>query len=184
MQPQTVIAFATLLWVTPLLAEVPPQQIAPPNAPAHVVVAGETEPGERLIVTGRVTDGEAPVQGVSIFVYHTDAKGLYSFNANNDATDPRLHGAMRSDAAGAYTFDTIRPGPYPNSTFAAHVHYIVTAPGYRDQRFETLFADDPFVTDEIRAYAARSGSGKYILPVMRDAQGIWHCTHDIVLERN
>ena len=158
---KTVFAVAALLWVTSLAAQVPPQQIAPRNAPARVVVANHNEPGERLVVTGRVTDGKKPVPGASIFVYHTDAKGLYSFNANNDATDPRLRGAMRSDAAGAYAFDTIRPGPYPNSTFAAYVHYVVTAPGYRDQQFETLFADDPFVTDEIRAYAARPGSGTY-----------------------
>jgi protocatechuate 3,4-dioxygenase beta subunit len=36
---------------------------------------------------------------------------------------------MRTDAAGHYQFDTIRPGSYDNN--AAQIHYVVRAPAIR-----------------------------------------------------
>ena len=51
-----------------------PQFEAPADAPSRVVVAGADEPGERLVVSGRVLDGERPVAGVSIYVFQTDVE--------------------------------------------------------------------------------------------------------------
>ena len=51
----------------------------------------------------------------------------------------RLHGAMRSDANGRYRYETIRPKGYGNAP--AHVHYVVTAPGYKPRMFELWFED-------------------------------------------
>ena len=45
-----------------------PRFEAPPDAPSSIVIAAKDEPGERLIVTGRVLDGTRPVAGVSIYV--------------------------------------------------------------------------------------------------------------------
>ena len=53
-----------------------PQYTAPDDAPSNVVIAGKGEPGERLVVTGRTLDGTRPIAGVSLYVFHTDAKGL------------------------------------------------------------------------------------------------------------
>src|SRR5688572_14617398 len=55
-----------------------PQYLAAADAPSKVVVAGIDEPGERLVVTGRVLDGMTPVAGVSIYVFNTDADGAYA----------------------------------------------------------------------------------------------------------
>jgi protocatechuate 3,4-dioxygenase beta subunit len=52
--------------------------VAPREARSSIVVAGPAEPGERFVVTGRVLDGNKPLSGVSIYVFHTDAKGLYA----------------------------------------------------------------------------------------------------------
>ena len=52
-----------------------PQFEAPIDAPSRVVVAGVDEPGERLIVSGRVLDGGLPAAGVSIYVFQTDVEG-------------------------------------------------------------------------------------------------------------
>jgi protocatechuate 3,4-dioxygenase beta subunit len=68
--------------------------VAPRNAPSSIVVAGRKEPGERLIVTGQVTDGTKPLAGVSIYVFHTDANGLYTTDGANSDQNARLHGAI------------------------------------------------------------------------------------------
>src|ERR1700730_17497090 len=79
-----------------------PKYVAPQNAPSSIVVAGKGEPGERLIVTGQVTDGTKPLVGVSIYVFHTDADGMYTRDGSIGDENARLHGAMRSDANGRY----------------------------------------------------------------------------------
>jgi len=48
--------------------------IADKDAPSKITIAGKQEPGERLIVAGRVfkTDGVTPLSAASVYVYHTD----------------------------------------------------------------------------------------------------------------
>ena len=43
-------------------------------------VAGDKEPGERMVVSGRVFDskGVKALSGVTVFVFQTDAEGYYS----------------------------------------------------------------------------------------------------------
>lgn len=165
-----------------------PQYVAPADAPPRVVVAGADEPGERLVVSGRVRDGGRPVAGVSVFVFQTDADGFYAkgLTGNDAELDPRLRGAMRSDADGAYEFETIRPGHYDNN--AAHVHYLVRAPGYHPLLLDLWFDDDPVLrarreagTPEIPPSFPQNVVA--IRPVTRDAAGVWRTTRDIELVR-
>ncbi len=165
-----------------------PQFEASVNAPSHVVVAGADEPGERLVVSGRVLDGSEPVAGVSIYVFQTDIDGRYSkeLTGNEAELDPRLHAAMRSDANGVYEYETIRPGHYDGN--AAHVHYLVRAPGYHPLLLDLWFDDDPELL-------ARRQAGRpeiplnfpkdvvAIRPVSRDAAGVWRTTRDIQMVR-
>src|SRR5437762_3452934 len=100
-----------------------PQYTAPDEAPSSVVIAGKDEPGERLVVTGRTLDGKKPIAGVSLYVFHTDAKGRYATDTDNPTAgelSPRLHGSLRTDAEGRYGYETTRPGSYNGP---AHVHY-------------------------------------------------------------
>jgi protocatechuate 3,4-dioxygenase beta subunit len=122
-----------------------PQYAAPPNAPFSIVVAESDEPGDRLIVTGRTLDGTTPVAGVSIYVFHTDAKGQYARDISGPQAElsPRLHGALRTDEQGRYRYDTVRPAGYDSG--AAHVHYVVKANGYKPRLLELRFEDDPFL---------------------------------------
>src|SRR5687767_13834259 len=55
-----------------------PRFVAPRDAPSSIVIAAKDEPGDRLIVSGRVLDGNRPVAGVSIYVVQADASGRYS----------------------------------------------------------------------------------------------------------
>src|SRR5215510_4960273 len=132
-------------------------QIAVMNAPSKITIAAKEEPGERLIVTGKVLgpDGKTPLAGASVYVYHTDAKGLYTPGANNDSRNPRLRGYMRTDAEGRYEYSTIKPAPYPNNRIPAHIHYVVNAPSHRERIFEIVFEGDPLIDDRIRSDAAR-----------------------------
>jgi protocatechuate 3,4-dioxygenase beta subunit len=45
-----------------------PTFLAPAYAAPNAVVAGNEEPGERLVVTGRVMDGDRPVASASVYL--------------------------------------------------------------------------------------------------------------------
>jgi protocatechuate 3,4-dioxygenase beta subunit len=169
-----------------------PKYAAPPDAPSSIVIAGPDEPGERLVVTGRVIDGTNLIGGASVYVFHTDAKGFYAPGRSGpDAElDPRLHGALRTDAEGRYRYETIRPGSYNNN--AAHVHYIVVTAGYNPRIFDLWFQDDPILVARREAgepqipqslrnspFYKAAPDGIAIRPVTRDASGIWHVVRDL-----
>ena len=169
-----------------------PRYVAPKNASSRIVVAGPDEPGERLVVTGRVIDGTKLIARASVYVFHTDAKGVYAPGRSGpDAElDPRLHGALRTDADGRYRYDTIRPASYGGNP--AHVHYIVIAPGYKPRIFDLWFEDDPILVarrqaGEPQIQQSMRNSPYYkaapdliaIRPVSRDATGIWHAVRDL-----
>lgn len=163
-----------------------PKFLAPNDAPAEITVAGPDEPGERLIVQGRVLDGDLPIAGVSIYLLQADAEGHYN-NVGPDHDDfARLVGAIRSDRDGRFQYSTIRPAGYNGGP--GHVHYIVRAEGFKPTLLELWFEDDPVIR-------ARKKAGKAVVPSympadvltitmpVRDDQGVWHCTHDLMLER-
>lgn len=159
-------------------------QIADKNAPPSVTIATEEELGERLIVTGQVfsPDGKTPVAGASVYVYHTDAKGVYSpwisYSGN-----PRLRGYMRTDAEGRYEYSTIKPAPYPADRIAAHIHYVVNAEGHQERVFEIVFEGDPNIGESMRAAAAKEDGAVSIRVLTRDQQGIWRCAQDIKMRK-
>jgi protocatechuate 3,4-dioxygenase beta subunit len=169
-----------------------PQYLAPPGAPSSIVIAGPNEPGERLVVTGRVIEGTKPVAGASVYVFQTDAKGLYAPGRSGpDAElDPRLHGALRTDAEGRYRYETIRPGSYGGN--AAHVHYVVVARGYKPRIFDLWFQDDPILVARRQAgepqvpqsirnspFYKAAPDVVAIRPVARDSAGTWHAVRDL-----
>lgn len=170
---------------------------AAPDAPSTVTVASPGEPGARLVVTGRTLDGRTPVAGVSIFVFHTDARGRYATDIPDLTTaelNPRLHAALRTDSEGRYRYDTIWPGSYDNGP--AHVHYVVKAQGYEPLLLSLQFDDDPMVIGRrkfgiplLDPEAFRLGPCKSrpdcvaTRPVVRDAQGVSHVTRDIQMVR-
>lgn len=135
-----------------------------------------------MIVSGHITDGSRPIANASVFVYHTDVDGYYADHRTDNGDQARLHGAMRTDAEGRYEYRTIRPGSYANSTFPAHVHYIVRADGYRDVVTEFNFDDDPFVTAEIRAWNA--AHDRPIVRIIKDDKGVWRGVFDITLVKD
>jgi protocatechuate 3,4-dioxygenase beta subunit len=175
------LAVVLALVALPLAAR-DPTRLAPRNAPSSADVAPPGEPGERLEVSGVVyaADGRTPVAGASVYVYQTDARGYYRPDDAMGNRNPRLMALLRTDAQGRYSYRTVRPGSYPGTRVPKHIHYEVTAEGHGTRIFEIVFDDDPFVTDQIRADAARAGS-VYALPRVQKGSGAARLTQDVVL---
>jgi len=130
---------------------------APANASSSGVVAPTGEPGQRLRVSGVVVGADGkPIGGVSLYVYQTDHEGYYGVKPASDSRNPRLKAFLRTDAQGAWSFDTVKPGSYPNSRAPAHIHFEVLAPKRAPHIFEIVFEGDPFVTAEMRSNPAFS----------------------------
>ena len=137
-----------------------PQTIAPRG---RIAPAGE--PGEPLIVRGRVVDkdGRTPVAGAVAFAYQTDRDGHYDRPGKNGW---RLKGWARTDADGRFEFVTIRPAAYPGRTVAAHIHVGLDGPpGRRYLLRDVLFEGDPLLSAAERERARTDGAYGNIRPV-------------------
>lgn len=156
------------------------------NVPARVTIVSEKEPGEPMIISGTICapDGRTPLEGIDLFVYQTDATGIYSTSGNgSDNRNTRIHGLVRSGADGRYEFRTIKPGSYPASRNPAHIHAYVSGPGYPEYWIDEYhFTDDPFVSDDMRSKAG-TGSFSSILTLTRGADGVLRGVRDIKIER-
>lgn len=158
-----------------------------PEKPAgETRIAPAGEPGEAMRIEGIVRAGAGrPAPGVIVYAYHTNKGGRYPRDDATRDTPAARHGRLRgwatSDAAGRYTFETIRPGGYPLSREPAHVHLHVIEPGrctyYID---DILFDDDSRLTPERRQRLRGRGGNGITVPV-KDATGRWIVRRDIVL---
>jgi protocatechuate 3,4-dioxygenase beta subunit len=149
-------------------------------------IAPVGEPGEPMILEGTVRDARAqPVAGVIVYAYHTNARGLYPPTTPRPNAAER-HGALRAfaktDANGAYRFETIRPASYPATQIPQHVHMHVVEPG-RCTYFidDTVFTDDPMLTEAVkqREHAAERGGRGVVTPTRTPAG--WLVRRDITL---
>ncbi len=153
-----------------------PEEIGPRER-----IAPADEPGEPLRIEGTVRDRRGrPAPGVVVYAYHTDARGVYPPAATRHG---RLRGWARTDAAGHYRFDTIRPASYPDRDIPAHVHMHIVEPGCCTYYVDSIhFTDDPLLSSAAEPTAPRGGSG--VVTPRRDASGGWVVRRDIVLREN
>jgi len=121
----------------------------PANLGPVMTIAAPDEPGNRMIIRGRVlrADTKLPYAEAVLYAYHTDITGHY---ATSDASDHilrwhgRLHDWCRADADGRYELHSIRPGAYPNGKAPEHIHAAVQLPnGNAYWINDFVFADDP-----------------------------------------
>ena len=160
-----------------------PETVSPRTA-----IASESEPGERLEISGTVyqRDGKTPAPGVILYLHQTDTTGHYTpapGATGLTARDGHLRGWLKSGERGEYSFTTIRPAPYPNATIPAHIHVTVKEPGKNEYYIDDfLFDDDPLLVERERARLEnRAGSG--IITLTR-RNGILTATRDIILGMN
>ncbi len=145
------------------------------------------EPGEAMEIRGIIyqKDGKTPQPNVILYVYHTDAAGYYSPapNQTHGRRHGHLRGWMKTNAKGEYQFTSIRPAPYPNRPFPAHIHPIIKEPDKNEYWMdEYVFDDDPLLTAAERAKVQnRCGSG--IIHLAKQ-NGVWMGRRDIILGLN
>ncbi len=156
-------------------------------APAHLAwrteIAGNDEPGQRLIVTGEVLapDGQTPLAGVTVYAYNTDAEGYYG--ENRAEYPPRLYGWMRTDTGGRFELHTILPGSYPGMRVPAHIHFSLWGAGYPLQWVDELrFECDRYITPAMLSQAADQGQFRTIQRLARAADGTLRCGYKIRLQ--
>jgi protocatechuate 3,4-dioxygenase, beta subunit len=147
------------------------------------------EQGDPLRLEGIVyrTDGRTPAEGVVVYAHHTNAEGLYA-NGTNETEWSRRHGRLRgwvrTGRDGRYTFDTVKPGVYPDRTEPAHIHLMVLEPERRPYWIDDVVFEGEFgVTDAWRARQQNRG-GPGVVRLKRDGAGMWLARRDIILDRH
>ena len=101
------------------------------GSPSRAKLAPDSEPGQRVVITGRVFSNTGrPLPGVTIDVYHTDANGNYRLDDRYPEEPARLRGTLVTAADGSFEIDTIRPAPYPHRNVPAHIHFRLRGPGF------------------------------------------------------
>ena len=138
----------------------------PAEIDAVDISAAWQEPGQKLVVKGRVLqiDGKTPAAGILLYYWQTDHAGLYSYRSTMPDGVRRhghIRGWLRTDAEGRYTLYTARPAPYPNSNIAAHIHMVVKEPGMSEYYIDDYeFDDDKLLTGvERKKRSSRGGTG-------------------------
>ncbi|MEM5313138.1 intradiol ring-cleavage dioxygenase [Paraburkholderia sp. JHI869] len=137
------------------------------NAPeyengANICLDGKGEP---LVVAGRVTDlaGKA-IPNAKLEVWQTNDDGFYDVQQKGIQPDSNLRGVFTSDNDGAYSFKSVKPRHYPipsdgpvgkllgamgrHPNRAAHLHFIVTAPGYEPVITHIFTRDCPYLPED------------------------------------
>ena len=154
-----------------------------------ISLVSKDEPGDRLNVSGTVRDPAGkPVAGAVLSVFQTDTNGHYTRVRVMNEPNARLFGFLKTDSAGHFEFNTIRPGGYPGAPgrdgeqwrIPQHIHFQVTAAGYQFRNFQMVFEDDPRMTPYWHKWA-RKGNNP-VGNVNRDQDGVQHAVCDITLQ--
>ena len=150
--------------------------------------------GERIIVEGRVLDGDAaPVPDAMIEVWQANAAGRYNHPEDDRADtplDPRFSGFGRvaTDAEGRFRIMTVRPGPVPgrgNALQAPHLTLAIFARGLlRHLYTRVYFSDEPANAEDPLLSAIEDEAARRTLLARRsgDIEGRSRYVFDIVLQ--
>jgi catechol 1,2-dioxygenase len=157
---------------TPRTIEGPLYVAGAPESFGHARIDGGSEPGQVLVMRGRVLgEGDAPVAGALVEVWHANHLGNYSFFDKSQAPF-NLRGSIRTDAEGRYSFRSVVLVGYsvPHAGMTerlldqlgrhghrpAHIHFFVSAPGVRKLTTQIDIDGDPYLWDDF-AFATREG---------------------------
>ena len=135
---------------------------APPKRFGDSIANGAA--GEPTVVLGRVltVDGK-PIAGAELDVWQVDGDGLYDVQ-RPELTAMQMRGKFRADSEGRFLFRTVKPVSYSIPTDGpvgallratgrhafrpAHIHMIVSAPGYRPVTTHLFVAGDPYLDSD------------------------------------
>jgi len=157
---------------TPRTIEGPLYIAGAPLAKSEAQLDDGSEEGEVLFMDGQVRDvNGGSVAGAVVDVWHANPHGGYSFF---DPSQPKynLRRRIETDAEGRYCFRTVLPSGYAcppegptqklldqlgrHGRRPAHIHFFVTAPGYRKLTTQINIDGDEYLHDDF-AFATRDG---------------------------
>ena len=155
----------------------------PADVSWRTVLSEEKDKGEPIEISGVVyqTDGKTPAPNGLIYLYHTDFEGYYG-RGSGVHRHGKYRGWMLTDKDGKYAFRTIKPAPYPENRFAAHIHMTVTTAKAREDWIDSiLFEGDRLISPQERAQAGRRGGFNPILSFEKGPGGMLRATRNIQL---
>jgi catechol 1,2-dioxygenase len=157
---------------TPRTIEGPLYVAGAPLSKGEARLDDGSEEGEVLFMNGQVRDVNGrPVAGAIVDVWHANPLGGYSFF---DPSQPKynLRRRIETDAAGRYRFRSDLPAGYAcppegptqklldqlgrHGRRPAHIHFFVTAPGFRKLTTQINIDGDEYLHDDF-AFATRDG---------------------------
>ncbi|MFY2822492.1 intradiol ring-cleavage dioxygenase [Ruegeria sp. MALMAid1280] len=121
--------------------------------------------GAPCVVSGTVTDENgAPIAGAKVDVWQTNDEGFYDVQQPGVQPDMNMRGLFTTDESGHYHYTTVKPLPYSIPTDGpvgellvamgrhamrpAHIHYIVSAPGYETLVTHIFPKGDPYLDSD------------------------------------
>jgi catechol 1,2-dioxygenase len=182
---------------TPRTIEGPLYVEGAPLSEGSATMSDNEDEGERLVITGVVSDEDGnPLGGSLVDIWHADTRGFYShFDPTEQNAPYNNRRKIRVGADGRYEVTTIMPSGYAcppggstdqlmaslgrHAARPAHVHFFADADGYRHLTTQINIADDPLVNDDF-AFGTRDG----LAPDITRENGVARIQFDLVLVSN
>lgn len=136
---------------TPSCDDTVPQILGPfyrANAPTRTILPSPT-PQKPVLLHGVVRGQKLAcgfISGAAVEIWQADEDGDY----DNTTSQFLLRGTQVVANDGSYQFTTILPGWYLNGSVyrPRHIHYKVSAPGYKTLVTQLYFKDDPYLATD------------------------------------
>jgi catechol 1,2-dioxygenase len=150
----------------------------PPFRARDASIASDDTPGMRVRISGRVYDFEsnAPIKGAILDTWQAATNGFYE-NQDENQPDYNLRGRFTTDENGTFEFLALMPTAYPAPTDGpvgellraakrspyrpAHIHFIVSAPGYETLVTQIFVKGDKRIADDVVFTASENMIGDF-----------------------
>jgi protocatechuate 3,4-dioxygenase beta subunit len=149
---------------------------SPRTANGGSIVRSPT-PGPELFVSCEVVDvAGKPIAGADVDVWQSSPVGLYE-NQDDTQADMNLRGKFTTDAAGGFSFRSVKPAGYPVPTDGpvgdllraqrrhpyrpAHIHFLGFKPGYKTLVTQVFVDDDEHLESDVVFGVTRALVGDY-----------------------
>lgn len=176
--------------------------------PFHVDGAPERRMGETISLDGKgepcrfrgtvkTLDGE-PIEGAKIDVWADNAEGFYDVQQPGVQPPMNNRGIFRTGPDGRYEFRGVKPVSYPiphdgpvgemlkalgrHPWRPAHMHFLVTAPGFRRLTTHVFVAGDRYLDSDAVFGVKDSLVGEFVRDA-NDGDVMWTVEYDFVLDR-
>ena len=170
---------------------------APKRAMGDSTVMNEIPDGDHTFMHGNVTDFTTgkPINGAELDVWHTAPNGLYEQQDPNQP-DMNLRGRFLTAEDGKYSFYCLRPTSYPipfdgpagkilqlldrHPYRPAHIHFIISAPGYKPIVTQIFDRRDEYITND-SVFAVKDSLVVDFLPRKGDERAQFELPYDFRL---